>query len=149
MKKTKIIMTMLTVGLIALVVIVTLTNNPREGSTIDDVMFEDGVVNIYYFWQEGCPHCDAQFEFFERIEDEWGTYFNIYAFDVVSIADNSRLLSEVAGLLDAHVGGIPFTVIGEEVFTGFNARMEDDFVEAIEKGISNDFDVFRYIVDGG
>jgi len=147
MKKTKIIMALITAGLIALVVIVSLTNNSSEGATIEDIVFEDGVINIYYFWQEGCPHCDAQFEFFERIEDEFGEYFNVYGFDVVSDADSARLLNEVAGLLDTSVGGVPFTVIGEEVFVGFNERMEDDFIDAIRDGVNQDFDVFRGLVE--
>jgi len=144
--KTKIIMTLITVGLVAFVIIVSLTGNSDEnGTTIDDIVFQDGVVNVYYFWQEGCPHCDSQFEFFERIEDEWGAYFNLYNFEVMSNADNARLLSEVAELLDTQVTGVPFTVIGEQVFTGFNERMEDNFIDAI-RDTTQDFDVFREIV---
>jgi len=147
MEKTKIIMTLITVGLIALVVIVSLTGGPSGGATIDDVTFEDGVVNIYYFWREGCPNCDAQFEFFERIDAEWGAYFTVYAFEVVYNVDNARLLSDVAELLDTNVGGVPFTIIGERVFTGFNARMEDDFIAAIRDGVAQDFDAFRDLVE--
>ena len=148
--KTKIIMGLITLGLIAFVIIVSLTNGSGEGefhSRIEDIVFEEGVVNIYYFWQYGCPHCDAQFEFFERIEDEWGAYFNIYAFEVASNADNARLLNEAAGLLDTQVGGVPFTIIGEQTFTGFSERMEDGFINAIRDGRNHDFDVFRDIVE--
>ena len=147
--KTKIIMTLITLGLIAFVVIVSLTSNSSEGDhpTIEDIVFEEGVVNIYYFWQYGCPHCDAQFEFLERIEAEWGAYFTVYAFEVASNRDNARLLNEVAGLLDTHVGGIPFTIIGEQTFTGFTERMEDGFINAIRNGRNHDFDVFRDLVE--
>jgi len=147
MDKTKVIMTLITVGLIAVVVIASLTNNSTEGATIEDVTFEDGVVNIYYFWQEGCPRCDAQSEFFERIEAEWGEYFNVYAFEVLSNADNARLLNEVAELLDMRVSGVPFTVIGETTFVGFNERMEDGFINAIRVGVNQDYDVFKEIVE--
>ena len=149
--KTKVIMTLITVGLIAFVLIVSLTGTPSSEdkfhSSIDDVVFEEGVVNIYYFWQEGCPHCDAQFEFLEKIADEWGAYFNVYSFEVASNRYNARLLNEVAGVLDVHVGGIPFTIIGEQTFTGFTERMEDDFINAIRYGRNHDFDSFRDLVE--
>jgi len=144
--KTKIIMTLATIVLIVFVVIVALTNN-TDNENIDGILFEEGVVNIYYFWQEGCPHCDAQFQFLERIEDEWGAYFNLYAFEVTTNADHARLLIEVAELLDTPVRGVPFTVIGEETFTGFSERMENDFIDAIRDGINQDFDVFRDLVE--
>ena len=146
--KTKGIMILATIGLIALVIVVSLTNNSNsDDANVDDIVFEQGVVNIYYFWQEGCPHCDAQFQFFERIEAEWGAYFSIYAFEVASNADNARLLHEVAALLDTQVLGIPFTIIGEQVFTGFNERMENDFIDAIRDGSDQSFDVFRDLVE--
>ena len=141
--KTKVIMTLITVGLIALIVIASLTGSD-DGDNVEDVTFEEGVVNIYYFWRYGCPRCDEQFEFFERIEDDLGTYFNLYAFEV-SNTDNAELLREMAEFLDEQVGGIPFTVINDQVFGGFNERMEDSFIDAIREGVNNDFDVFRYL----
>ena len=144
--KTKLIMTLATIGLIILVVVVSLTNN-SDGENMGDIVFEEGVVNVYYFWQEGCPHCDAQFQFFERIEDEWGAYFNLYAFEVASNADHARLLNEVADLLGTQVRGVPFTIIGEESFTGFSERMENDFINAIRNGRNHDFDVFENLID--
>jgi len=146
--KTKVIMSVITAGLIALVIIASLTNSPSDnGSTIDDVVFEDGIVNIYYFWQEGCAHCDAQFEFFERIEADLGSYFNLFSFEIASNPDNARLLGEVSELVDTQVTGVPFTVIGEEVFIGFNEGMEDDFTSAIVAGVDSDFDVVRDIIE--
>ena len=145
--KTKVIMSLITIGLIIFVVIVSLTNNPDEGATMGDVAFEDGVINVYYFYGDGCPHCDAQFQFLERIEEEWGAYFNLYAFEVWFNEDNVVLLNDVAEILDMQVTGIPFTVIGEQTFTGFNERMEEGFIEAIRTGANDDFDVFRSLVE--
>ena len=143
--KTKVIMSIITIGLIALVIIVSLTNDHDSGN-IEDIVFEEGVVNIYYFYDDACPRCDEQFEFFERIEDEWGAYFNLYSFEI-SITENAQLLTALAGILDEQVRGIPFTIIGEQVFTGFNERMEDSFIDAIRDGTNQDFDVFRYFND--
>ena len=146
MDKTKVIMTLITVGLIALVVIVSLTGNRNDDENVV-VVFEEGVVNIYYFYIDGCPNCDAQFEFFERIEDEWGAYFNLYSYEVQYNSQNAELLSKLAEILDETVGGIPFTIIGEKAFVGFNERMEDNFIDAIREGANQDFDVYRYLND--
>lgn len=147
--KTKIIMTLVTVALIALVVIVSLTDNHEDHEiiNIEDIVFEEGVVNIYYFWRVGCPHCDAQFQFFEKIAEEWGAYFNLYSFEVSYNEDHARLLTDVAEILDERVAGIPFTIIGEQVFIGFNERMENNFIEAIRDGVNQDFDVFRGLIE--
>ena len=141
--KTKVIMTLITAGLIALVIIVALTGN-GDGDVAADVVFEEGVVNIYYFYDDACPRCDEQFEFFARIEAEWGAYYNLYSFEITN-PENAELLAKVAEILDEQVRGIPFTVIGEEVFAGFNEGMEDSFIDAIQAGTTQDFDVFRYL----
>lgn len=143
--KLKIFMVAATIALIVLVVVVSFTS--ENGENIDDITFEPGVVNIYYFWQEGCPHCDAQFSFFESIEAEFGAYFNVYSFEVASNPENARLLYEVSTLLNITVSGVPFTIIGDQTFTGFNNRMEDDFISAITDTQNQEFDVFRDLME--
>jgi len=76
-------------------------------------------LEVYFFWSQGCPHCAKQEEFFESIKDEYpGMRINDY--EVGRHRNNAELLQKVGKELNANVAGVPFTVIGDKYFIGFN-----------------------------
>jgi len=146
--KTKLIFGSITAALIAFVVVMALRplNDPGRAdidSKLEDIIFEDGKVNIYFFWGEGCPICSAQFEFFETIQDEYGKYFNLYNFEVWHNRDNATLLTELTGILGVTVGVLPYTIIGERTFSGFTSTMQNSIISAIQDQSNNDFDAYK------
>ena len=75
-------------------------------------------VDIYFFYGDGCPHCAAEEKFFEfnlKNNDE----VVIHKYQVWNNADNSKLLQDVADLLDVPAYGVPYTVIGDDVVSGY------------------------------
>ena len=75
-------------------------------------------VDIYFFYGDGCPHCAAEEKFFEsnlKNNDE----VVIHKYQVWNDADNSKLLQDVADLLDVPAYGVPYTVIGDDVVSGY------------------------------
>ena len=112
---------------------------PRH-SSLDDITFEENVVNVYYFWGNGCPHCARQFEFLNEINVEIGEKFNLYAFEVWHNEDNAELVHEIAEMMDTTFRGVPFTVIGDQVITGFRP---DEILAAIDSAYDAEFDVMR------
>jgi len=87
---------------------------------IVDKKVEDDKINIYFFRGEGCPHCADEEKWFKEIKEEYKDKINIYDFEVWHNDDNLELLDKVKKELNSKSTGIPFTVIGEEYFTGFS-----------------------------
>ena len=144
--KNKIIFGGITVVLIIVVIVgSSILNTTNSHNILDDIVFEEGKVNIYYFWGDGCPHCRAQSEFFESIKEEYGEYFNLHKFEIWYNEDNARLLIDFSNKMGERITAVPYTIIGEKTFNGFNNAMKADIINAIIVGSQNDFDVVREI----
>ena len=116
----------------------------EESNTInlDYITKEEGKVNIYFFWGDGCPHCESEFAFFDSIESEYGDYYNLYTFETWKNEKNAELLKTFSDAMEVESRGVPYTIIGEEVFTGFSESMESDFINAIVEEKDKSFDVY-------
>ena len=79
---------------------------------------EKNLVNIYLFYSETCPHCAAEKKMFNEIMDDYDN-IRIYKYEV-NTDDNMELMLEVAKMFDTEVSGVPFTVIADKVYKGFN-----------------------------
>jgi len=75
-------------------------------------------VNIYFFWGEGCPHCEYEKQFLEKLERKYPEV-KVYDFEVWNNSENRKLLMEAGKKLNVNVSGVPFTVIGEHYFIGW------------------------------
>ena len=71
---------------------------------------EKNIVNIYLFHSNSCQHCKKENKLLDKLEEEYDN-IRVYKYEI-SEDDNSHLLAEVSHLLDARVGGVPFTVFG-------------------------------------
>ena len=50
----------------------------NRNSTLSDITFQNDKINLYFFWGDGCPHCEELFSFLESIQNEYGKYFNVF-----------------------------------------------------------------------
>jgi thiol-disulfide isomerase/thioredoxin len=73
---------------------------------------------VYFFWGEGCPHCEEEKVVLEKWEEQYA--IRVYSLEVWNNRDNAALLQQAANALQTNVGGVPFTVIGDQPFTGFS-----------------------------
>jgi len=94
-------------------------------------------INVYLFKGEGCGYCANALSFFESIKEEYGQYFNLVEYEVWYNADNSELMYDVAEYMNATIQGVPFIVIGNESYPGFNDSMAD----AIKKQILAEYNL--------
>jgi len=76
-------------------------------------------VNLYLFWADGCPHCAAEREALQGEISRTYPQLKIHEFEVYRHPANARLLQRVGEKLHIDVSGVPFTIIGDQVFTGF------------------------------
>ena len=116
-----------------------------EISTADDlekIERENGKVNIYFFWGNGCPHCAEEFEFFKNIEPGYGDKYNLYTFETWYNDENSELAKVFAEKMGDELRGVLYTVIGEESFVGFATDYPKRFTDAIETQDQKGFDVY-------
>ena len=109
---------------------------------LDNITKEEGKVNIYFFWGDGCPHGEEQFAFLDSIESEYGDLYNLYTFETWKNEENAELLKIFSNAMEVESRGVPYTIIGEEVFTGFSESMESDFINAIVEERDKSFDVY-------
>lgn len=79
---------------------------------------EKNLVNIYFFYGDGCPHCAKEEKFFETLIKEYPN-IQIHFFEVWGNRKNSSLLKEATTLLNAKLSGVPVTIIGENYIVGF------------------------------
>ncbi|HOY56235.1 MAG TPA: hypothetical protein PLH37_02310 [bacterium] len=75
-------------------------------------------LNIYFFWQQGCPHCASERPFLENLVKQ-NSAVKLQAFDISSNKDSLDLLIDIGKKLDINISGVPFTLIGENYFIGW------------------------------
>lgn len=107
-----------------------------------DLTYNKDKINIYLFWGNGCPHCEEEMKFLESIQDEYGKYFKLNKFEVWYDYDNEELLYKFANLMGDNVKGVPYTIIGNESFKGFNENIKDKIKNAIVNQYKDSYDVY-------
>lgn len=108
------------------------TNQLERFSKPSDIKISSEKVNAYLFWGEGCGYCAQMIKFLERINDEYGKYYNIYMFEVYGSESNAEFMGEMAEVLNYNATGVPFLVIGDKPFSGYDASMEQSIKETIK-----------------
>jgi len=109
---------------------------------LSNVKYDKNKINIYFFWGNGCPHCEKELKFFESIETEYGDYFNLHTFEVWYNKENENLLRNFASKMNDEVKGVPYTIIGKETIKGFSSNHEKRILEAIKSQYKDSYDVY-------
>lgn len=115
--------------------------NTKEIS-LDNIKRDENKVNIYFFWGSTCPHCKEEFAFFEKLEKEYGKYYNLYTYEVWENEKNAEIMNTFAAVLNEEAKGVPYTIIGDKSFTGFNDDSKENFIETIKSKYQNSEDVY-------
>lgn len=92
---------------------------------------EENKINVYFFNRDGCPHCAKEEEFFKTISEKYKNV-NIYSFEVSKNSKNSNYLVKVKELFNDKSNGVPFTIIGEKSFLGYNSYIGENIEKAIQ-----------------
>ncbi len=95
---------------------------------------ENDSVEIYFFVQQGCPHCSKVEKQLEEWKAEKYPEIEVHKFDIVE-DKNVELLINALGAYNFQAEGVPLTFIGEEHIVGAD-------LEQIENAILNCRDNF-------
>ena len=125
------------------------TTNENENTETTEKTEDDKRVRIYFFRGEGCPHCEEAEEWFKSIEDEYGEKFVIVDYEVWYDEDNASLMSKVAEKRGEEVGGVPYIIIGDQTFNGFDSSYEDSIKSKIDemynKEVEDRYDIMKLL----
>jgi len=91
----------------------------------------DDQITIYMFRGTGCAFCKRFLTFLNSIIPEYGKYFKLESYEVWYNKDNSKLLEKVGDFLEEDAGGVPYIVIGDQVFPGYAPQYDDAIKKAI------------------
>lgn len=94
-------------------------------------------INVYIFRGEGCGFCAKALTFFEELDDEYQSYFNLVEKEVWSDEENAEQMQKVASYFNENVQGVPYIIIGDKTFQGFD---EEEYGEEIKAAIKNSYE---------
>lgn len=110
-------------------------------------------INFYIFYGDGCGHCAKLHEYTAELEKnkKMNKKFKIVDLEVWKNETNSNLMTIVGQYFNYNVDGVPFYVIGDQYFSGFNEETSPEKIEdAINKAYNNAeyVDIVAGIQDG-
>lgn len=104
-------------------------------------------INVYIFRGEGCGFCAKALTFFEGLDEEYQSYFNLIEKEVWENDENAAQMQKVADYFDEDVKGVPYIIIGDKTFQGFDeAEYGEDIKAAIKESYENADGSYKDIV---
>ncbi len=113
----------------------------------------DNRVPLYFFRGESCSHCAEANEWFNSIQEEYGSKFKIVDYEVWHSEENSKLMQDVASARGETADGVPYIIIGEKSWNGFTDSYKSEMIAQIEsmyeKNPEERYDIMEYVTSGG
>ncbi len=75
-------------------------------------------VVLYFFWGDGCPHCEQQKPFLEELSERYPN-LEVRDYEVYNVPKNRDIFLQMAAEIGFEARGVPSTVIGEDYWIGF------------------------------
>ena len=123
--------------------VVTNQNTPIEREEKVNVS-QNEKLNLYLFWGEGCPHCEKLISFFKGLPEDYTSLFILHTFEVWKNDDNKKLMKAFGELLNQNVSGVPFLIVGSQVFVGYTSSKDELIKLAIQEEYNKEIPVDYY-----
>jgi len=78
----------------------------------------DNNIDLYFFYGDGCPHCEKEEKFLERLKKEKDN-IDIHYFETWHNRENAKLLASVGRELGINVAGVPILFISDQAIIGY------------------------------
>jgi thiol-disulfide isomerase/thioredoxin len=117
-------------------------NTSPTGNIIssDDLTGDQNKVTIYFFWGDGCPHCETQKPYLEEWQEKYGDKIEVKSFETWKNKGNLVLFQEAAAAYGIQARGVPTTFIGEKHWVGFSSLMALEMESYIQECIENGYE---------
>ena len=120
-----------------------------EGEEVTTTAQESKEVKVYLFRGEGCPHCEEAEEWFDSIEEEYGNYFEVVAYETWYDQENAELMQKVAEARGETAEGVPYIIVGNKSWAGFAQDYADEILSQIksefEVNVADRYDVMKLL----
>lgn len=103
-------------------------------------------INLYLFHSQDCTHCQSERKWLESIKDKYDN-LNIHEYEITRNGDNSALLDKVKERLSSTSNYVPYTVIGEQHWIGWNEDNKAKITEAIENYDFSKRDIVNEVIN--
>ena len=125
----------------------------EEVTAAEDTTATSNEVNVYFFRGEGCPHCEEAEQWFQSIEEEYGSYFKIVDYETWYNEENAKLMEKVADIRGEEASGVPYIIVGDKSWNGFTKDYGDEILSQIQTVFAQDvadrYDVMKYLDGSG
>jgi len=97
-------------------------------------------VTIYFFYGDGCPHCEDAKPFLQDLEDKYPE-LTVKSYETWKNKENADLFIDMSTACGTKVVGVPTFFIGHKPIIGFDSKES--------KGAEIEKEVIKYIREGG
>lgn len=90
-------------------------------------------VHFYFFHGDGCPHCAEEKEWLQEMQEKYAN-LEVHLYETWSNVENENLMVALKEHLEINTEkpkAVPFTVIGEDTYIGFNQSIGEKMEESI------------------
>ncbi len=94
---------------------------------------ESGKVPVYLFRGEGCPHCEDALAYFNGLGEEDKKKLDLIRYEVWYNEENQKLMEQVAEKLGETVTGVPYIVVGDKSFSGFDDSIGEAIMDIVNE----------------
>ena len=114
-----------------------------------DLTASEDEVKVYFFYGRDCNYSEAAMIFFKSLEKEYGKKFTVISYEVWKNHENAILYDKVAKVNEVEVDGVPYIVIGNKSWVGYDSSYDDAIISAIlseyEVKVDDRYDVISII----
>lgn len=100
--------------------------NPTQFVDLSSIPVREDMVNVLYFWGDGCPFCNQIQVFLDEFDKEIPGKINLIKYETWNNADNVVLMNQVAANYDMRPSGVPLIFIGDRYFVGSSDSIHND-----------------------
>ena len=81
-------------------------------------------IDIYFFFGEGCPSCSQAKDFFNNLDEEYKSYYNLHFYEVWENDENNNLMHSMAKNLNETVTSVPYMIIEDKSIKGYTSTYD-------------------------
>ena len=115
----------------------------------DVVKGNNDKLTLYLFYGKECPHCEDERKLLDDLQKRYSDYLTIELYETWHNNDNAGFMQTVKNNLNVTSKGVPFTVIGEDYFSGYSdtigKKIESSIIKYI-KVLNPDYDLDEALV---
>jgi len=114
-----------------LLLVIALVAGAGAAGADDRAQGSAGTVTLYFFWGNGCPHCEKEKAFLSELKDRHPGLV-VESYEVWQNRANTGFFGQMTAHAGISSSGVPVTFVGNKVFVGFSDRERTAISAAVD-----------------